>query len=140
MSVFDKIGGRKTVMTVLLVGLGTTVDLVAVNGMSQNLLTLLMVAGSGFLVGNVLEHGAAAMKKRVSGVETRGRPAKVDVDLAPIMNKLDSMNSDEAFQQALAALEGIKASQETAGKRDIAHNQLLMQIVEVLDAATKAES
>jgi len=61
---FDKFGGRKAVMTGIVLTIGLTVDLLTERGLSENLLYLLIAAAGGFMVGNVGEHAASAQKAK----------------------------------------------------------------------------
>jgi hypothetical protein len=51
---FEKLGGRKFVATVLIIGIGVLIDIFAKNGLSGNMLQLLEVALIGFTATNAV--------------------------------------------------------------------------------------
>jgi hypothetical protein len=59
--ILDKIGGRKVLVSLVLLTVGVTVDMVSPNGISANLLDLLKYIGGGYLVGNGLAHITGAV-------------------------------------------------------------------------------
>jgi len=83
----DKIGGRKVLVSVLVLGIGLAADIFLKNGISSNLLALLLGIVGSYTVGNVGEHVAGAMGSR--GEAPEAAPA----DLTPIMTELSGLQA-----------------------------------------------
>lgn len=56
----DKLGGRKALVTLLVVAVGTAIELCSQKGLSVNMLQLLSIVFGAFVVGNGIEHCASA--------------------------------------------------------------------------------
>lgn len=70
----DALGGRKSIMALVILAVGAGIDLYSKAGLSANMLQLLSVIFGAFCVGNGVEHVAGAFKK----------PAEVDNNVAPV--------------------------------------------------------
>jgi len=95
--IYEKLGGRKAVMTIILVGVGAAVDILAKAGLSQNLLSLLAIALGAFVTGNGIEHAALAFKAR--GKKADGATPAAQVDLSGIEAAINQLGQG---QQAMA--------------------------------------
>ena len=68
---FEKIGGRKFVYIILILSIGTAVDLLTERGLSSNLLYLLMGGAGIYVTGNVVKAkvdgkgGKTSLEKRL---------------------------------------------------------------------------
>ncbi len=101
---FDKLGGRKFVMTLLMISVATAIDLCTARGLSENMMMLLMSAAGIFITGNAAEYFA---KKGVSQeVTTSAEPVEINYpDLTNLSQKVEVvMNGVNLSNQALAKI------------------------------------
>lgn len=91
-SLLSKLGGRKFLLTLLVLTGGVAIDLLTARGLSENLLYLLMAIPTGFGVVNV---GAHAIHAKKSQPQTETSPA---TDLTPVLEQIKAL---EASLQSL---------------------------------------
>lgn len=123
--VLDALGGRKSLGLILLLTIGTTYAITQ-GDIPENLLYLLLGSFGTFVGGNGLTHFADAAKARKG--ETRGRPAKVEIDSAKIQ---------EAVGKALETERGVLAQQlQAISNRQAVDSQTINQVAQILLALT----
>lgn len=111
-SIFDMFGGRKSVLTLLILASGVAVDLLTERGLSSNLLTLLLGVLGLFVTGNVVSKKFIPQFGESSPPPIEVPPA-ASVDLSQIETSIkrieERVNSvDEAGSQAMSQMaEGI---------------------------------
>jgi flagellar hook-basal body complex protein FliE len=118
--IYEKLGGRKAIMTILIVGIGALVDILAKSGLSQNLLSLLGIALGAFVTGNGIEHAANAIKARkvqkTESTQAAAAPAP-SVDLEPINDTLNQLAKEsQQLAQGYQALSNRVAVAEQSAK------------------------
>ena len=98
MSILERIivamGGRKAVLTLTVLAIGASVDLLTVRGLSANLLTLLISAGGLFTVGNVAATAAHSMVLKQTKQEAGAEPAaESGKELQAISNRIGLLST-----------------------------------------------
>lgn len=102
---FEKIGGRKTVMALICLVAGAAIDLTTDRGLSENLMILMLSIVGLYTTGNVASKIAAARPKGGAG---SGAPS------TELANKLAEI--DTAQKQAEAFLSGMYGELEKTQK------------------------
>jgi len=83
----DRVGGRKMVLSLVVLSVGLAVDLTA--GLSDNMLKLMMLSLTAFVLGNVGEHCFAAMRKRRTSASTQAI-----TQVNQVVTELDTIRDD----------------------------------------------
>jgi len=84
-----KLGGRKVLMSVLMIASGIGLD--STVGLSENMMTLMMTIIGAFVAGNIGEHATSALGKKKTGTT---RVATPKVDFAPVESKIDVLSQN----------------------------------------------
>ena len=108
---FDKLGGRKFVALVLLIGAGVAVDILAPKGLSSNLMNLMVIMGGVYVGGNVLRAGVDKIKVsrktgEIKGIkELQEALREVQVGQNTLVQYQDAiLQTSQVNQQGLTAL------------------------------------
>lgn len=132
-SLFDKIGGRKFVLTIFILIIGALIDVFGKNGLSQNMVALLVGASTVFGVANAavsMKHGGQV---DLAGAST-GDEANVKVDtLTQLVADQDTMLHGlykERDQQA-ADMQQLRTELETQAKGLAIATQLIKASMKV---------
>lgn len=91
---FEKLGGRKLVFTIIAVGTGVAVDLLTERGLSPQLKDLLIYVGAIYTVGNVGTKTAEALKARKEAVGAEIE-AKVNRTLDGLQQEMLKLNQNQ---------------------------------------------
>ena len=103
-------GSRKIFLGILIMAVGVSVDAIAKNGLTNNLLSLLQFISAGFFLGNGVEHIAGALKRK-SDVESSGLDgAYLDSRLQAIDEKM------ETTQKAVTVIANIASGKTPDGQ------------------------
>jgi len=98
-----KLGGRKVVISLLLVAVGAAVDLLTARGLSDNLLYLLLAVGGGFIVGNTAVH--VAYRKIGGTAASMAPPSPPQIDTEGLDKKIQALsNRQELSMQTLQTI------------------------------------
>lgn len=133
-SIFDKIGGRKFVMALVLIIAGAAVDVLATNGLSMNLMGLMTAVYATFSASNAfVTNKQLDVEGKSSGSpspEPEGPSAseavqKLASELVPVIEQLNKNMSILNTQQA--------AQSESLST----HTQAISQILTIISASKK---
>ncbi len=97
----EAVGGRKTLMSLLVIAVGLAVDLATDRGLSTNLLTLLISVAGGYITGNVVTKFALGKNK----IESKTNPKAYlkDAQLADQYNEISKSLSSISGRLVKAA-------------------------------------
>lgn len=105
-SIFDKIGGRKFVMALVLIVAGALVDVLAPNGLSVNLMGLMtavyaaFTASNAFVTNKHLESESKAPTEGESGQPASEAVQQLAQQLLPVVNNIGKALDDLYKQQS----------------------------------------
>ena len=122
----NKLGGRKTVITVVILAVATAVD--AVVGLSNNLMQLFQVALGAYAAGNAAEHASKAYQE---GKKT-GKEKQIEKKVGDL-----TKNADEKINGGLSRLEQVMAQNSEILNE---HTQKMQQMVQTLQSMDQAEA
>lgn len=112
-TLFDKLGGRKFLLTLIIIGVGALVEVFGKNGLSQNFVALLLGAAGVFGAANAaitLKHGGQVDATTAGATTGDEANAKADI-LAPKVEEL--INDIELTQDTLVAMGDAQAQLRT---------------------------
>ena len=132
-SLFDKIGGRKFVLTIFILIIGALIDVFGKNGLSQNMVALLVGASTVFGVANAavtMKAGSFAAGTPPEGAST-GDEANVKVN--ELVGNIDllSQGIQEAFSDVKADQAQLRTELETQAKGLAIATQLIKASMKV---------
>ena len=106
-NIFDKLGGRKFSMGIVLIVAGACVDIFSPNGLSVNLLGLMTAIYAAFSASNTMVTNKQLEVEKVAAANPPPAPAGPDLDvqalsndLVPVMTRIGNALTDIYAQQA----------------------------------------
>lgn len=104
----EKIGGRKFVLTMIVIAVGTAVQILSPHGVTDAFVALLVGVSAAFGATNAIVSRKAIdlEMKQIEGSETvAAEPVTAQVDFTPVNGQLAALNSQIATLQEVSAIQ-----------------------------------